>query len=147
MIEKFLVKRCSTEVQLMLTRMKERPEDFDYGSGWRNLIEMAEKNSSPYTKIERLMVLMHWERCRVERARRELLSQIMQETINPTKADSPVITKNMQQLIKLHQQTQAAQYNTMVGQNTAQNQAQGNQYTYGVTDPRAAYNQGINLFP
>ena len=28
LIEKFMLKRCSTEVQLMLTRMKERPEDF-----------------------------------------------------------------------------------------------------------------------
>jgi hypothetical protein len=129
MIEKFLVKRCSTEVQLMLTRMKERPEDFDYGSGWRKLVETAEKNSSPYTKIERLMVLMHWERCRVERARRELLSQIMQETINPTKADSPVITKNMQSLMNTH--------NAHVAQHAAMNQASN--YSTGFKDPRSVY--------
>ena len=42
LIEKFMLKRCSTEVQVMLTRMKERPEDFDYGTGWRKLVDIAD---------------------------------------------------------------------------------------------------------
>ena len=84
LIEKFMLKRCSTEVQLMLTRMRERPEDFSYGSGWKKLVEIAESNSSPYTKIERKMIRAYWKECQLQRDRKALLAQIMQQTINPT---------------------------------------------------------------
>ena len=84
LIEKFLIKRCSTEVQLMLTRMKERPEDFDYGTGWRNLVEVADNGGSSYTRIERKMIRKYWKACEHTRKRNELLGRIMQETINPT---------------------------------------------------------------
>ena len=84
MIEKFLIKRCSTEVQLMLTRMKERPEDFDYGTGWRNLVEVADNGGSPYTSIERRMIRKYWKACEHTRKRNELLGRIMKETIDPT---------------------------------------------------------------
>jgi hypothetical protein len=83
-IDKFLIKRCSTEVQVMLTRMKERPEDFDYGTGWKNLVEVADDTRSPYTKIERKMILKYWKECDNTRKRNELLGRIMNETINPT---------------------------------------------------------------
>jgi len=84
LIEKFMLKRCSTEVQVMLTRMKERPEDFDYGSGWKKLVEIADDTRSPYTKIERKLILKYWKECQLQRDRKKLLAQIMQQTINPT---------------------------------------------------------------
>jgi hypothetical protein len=84
LIEKFMLKRCSTEVQVMLTRMRERPEDFDYGSGWRKLVEIAKDNSAPYTKIERRMIRAYWKQCQLQQDRKALLAQIMKQTINPT---------------------------------------------------------------
>jgi hypothetical protein len=84
MIEKLLLKRCSTEVQLMLTRMKERPEDFDYGTGWKKLVEIADNQNSPYTNVERKLIRKYWKECQVNRDRKKLLAQIMQQTINPT---------------------------------------------------------------
>jgi hypothetical protein len=84
MIEKLLIKRCSTEVQLMLTRMKERPEDFDYGTGWKKLVEIADNQNSPYTNVERKLIRKYWRECQVNRDRKKLLAQIMQQTINPT---------------------------------------------------------------
>ena len=67
LIDKFLIKRCSTEVQVMLTRMKERPEDFDYGSAWKKLVEIADDTRSPYTKIERKLILKYWKECQLQR--------------------------------------------------------------------------------
>lgn len=84
LIEKFLIKRCSTEVQVMLTRMKERPEDFDYGSAWKKLVEIADNTNNPYTNVERKMIRKYWRECQVQRDRKKLLAQIMQQTINPT---------------------------------------------------------------
>ena len=84
LIEKFLIKRCSTEVQVMLTRMKERPEDFDYGKGWKKLVEVADDERSPYTSTERKMIRKYWKECQTQRDRKKLLAQIMQQTINPT---------------------------------------------------------------
>lgn len=88
LIEKFMLKRCSTEVQVMLTRMKERPEDFDYGTGWRKLVELADDSTSPYTSTERVMIKKSWAECRHTRNRNELLGRIMSETINPTTRES-----------------------------------------------------------
>ena len=89
LIDKFLIKRCSTEVQVMLTRMKERPEDFDYGTGWKSLVEIADNGNdrNPYTKIERKMIRAYWKECQVQRERKLILAQIMQQTINPTKPE------------------------------------------------------------
>jgi len=86
-LEKFYIKRCATEVKIMLERMKDRPEEFDYGTGWRKLVELADSDSSPYTSIERKMIRKYWEECKRVRNRNELLSRIMSETINPTKDD------------------------------------------------------------
>ena len=83
-IEKILIKWCSTEVRIMLERMKERPEDFNYGTGWRKLVEVADDTRSPYTKIERKLILKYWKECQLQRDRKKLLAQIMQQTINPT---------------------------------------------------------------
>jgi hypothetical protein len=84
LIEKFMLKRCSTEVQVMLTRMKERPEDFDYGSAWKKLVEIADNTNNPYTNIERKLIRKYWKECQLQRDRKKLLAQIMQQTINPT---------------------------------------------------------------
>jgi hypothetical protein len=84
LIEKFMFKRCSTEVQVMLTRMKERPEDFDYGSAWKKLVEVADNTNNPYTNTERKMIRKYWKECQLQRDRKKLLAQIMQQTINPT---------------------------------------------------------------
>ena len=84
LIEKFMLKRCSTEVQVMLTRMKERPEDFDYGTGWKKLVEISDNERSPYTKVERKLIRKYWKECQLQRDRKKLLAQIMQQTINPT---------------------------------------------------------------
>jgi hypothetical protein len=135
MIDKFLFKRCSTEVQLLLTRMKERPEDFNYGSGWRKLIETAEMSDNAYTKTERFMVLKYWDQCQADRKRNELLSTIMSETINPTKMDAPVKTQHMQNLMNMHQRIAASQYNA--AQNLASN------YASGYTDSRAMYGSAL----
>ena len=84
LLEKFLIKRCSTEVQIMLERMKQRPEDFDYGSAWKKLVEVADDTRNPYTNIERKMIRKYWKECQLQRDRKKLLAQIMQQTINPT---------------------------------------------------------------
>jgi hypothetical protein len=134
MIDKFLFKRCSTEVQLLLTRMKERPEDFNYGSGWRKLIETAEMSDNAYTKTERFMVLKYWGQCQADRKRNELLSTIMSETINPTKADEPVKTKLLQSLMNTHS-AHVAQH--VAAMNRASN------YASGYTDSRAMYGSAL----
>lgn len=132
LIEKFMLKRCSTEVQVMLTRMKERPEDFDYGTGWRKLVELADDGTSPYTNIERKLIRAYWRECKNLRNRNELLSRIMSETINPTTRES----LEDQLFNKRYAQALAA------SMQSAQ-QLQGGVLTGGVlsgtTDPRALY--------
>lgn len=136
LIEKFMLKRCSTEVQVMLTRMKERPEDFDYGTGWRKLVEIADDSSSPYTSIERKMIRKYWKECKDVRNRNELLSRIMSETINPTTRETLEDTlfnrRYTQGLVTSMQATKQA--------------LQGGVPTAGYSDPRGMYGQyGENL--
>jgi hypothetical protein len=64
--------------------MKERPEDFDYGSAWKKLVEIADNTNNPYTNIERKLIRKQWKECQLQRDRKKLLAQIMQQTINPT---------------------------------------------------------------
>lgn len=130
LIEKFMLKRCSTEVQVMLTRMKERPEDFDYGTGWRKLVEGAEGTSYPYTNIERKLIRKYWKECQHTRNRNELLNRIMSETINPTTRESIEDTL----FNKRYAQALAASI-----QNSKQQLQGGIASAY--TDPRALYGQ------
>jgi len=139
LIEKFMLKRCSTEVQVMLTRMKERPEDFDYGSAWKKLVEIADDTRSPYTKIERKLILKYWKECQLQRDRKKLLAQIMQQTINPTtrediedgaisKAYYQNLAKSMQATKEAVQSGVLSGYNdprTLYGQYGQNNAAQG----------------------
>lgn len=128
LIEKFMLKRCSTEVQVMLTRMKERPEDFDYGSAWKKLVEIADNERSPYTSVERKMIRKYWKECQAQRDRKKLLAQIMQQTINPTTREDiedGVISKAYSQ-------------NLARSMMSSQQQLQGGVLT-GFNDPRLAY--------
>ena len=128
LIEKFMLKRCSTEVQLMLTRMKERPEDFDYGTGWKKLVEIADNQGSPYTNIERKMIRKQWKECQVTRDRKKLLAQIMQQTINPTTREN----------IEDGVISAAYQRNLARSMMNSQQALQGGVLT-GFNDPRAMY--------
>lgn len=117
----------------MLTRMKERPEDFDYGTGWRKLVELADDGTSPYTNIERKLIRAYWRECKNLRNRNELLGRIMSETINPTTRES------IEDQLFNRRYTQA-----LAASMQATKQAlQGGKLTGGVlsgtTDPRALY--------
>lgn len=141
LIEKFMLKRCSTEVQIMLTRMKERPEDFSYHSGWKKLVEIAETSSSPYTKIERKMIRAYWRECQLQRDRKALLAQIMQQTINPTSRESvedgAIIMSKAQAMYNQAQQANVGQQR--LGQyGPAQGYSQATQ-AQGYIDPRSVY--------
>ena len=80
MIEKFLIRFCASEVRVMVTRMHERPEDFDYGSRWRDLAEAR----SGLTWAERKVLDKEWAKFKKNKVRRELLGLITHEVINPT---------------------------------------------------------------
>jgi len=138
MIEKLLLKRCSTEVQLMITRMKERPEDFGYGTTWRSLAESANESQFPYTLIERKMIRAQWKKTLQQRKRSELLGRIMHETINPTAKESLEdgmdAYKRQEQQLKHQLKQQLQQY--------AQVHAGAFNTLGGYTDPRALYQQG-----
>lgn len=132
MMEKLLFKRCSTEVQLMITRMKERPEDFNYGTTWRSLAESASELQFPYTWAERVAIRKQWKKTLQQRKRSELLGRIMNETINPSSKESledgMESYKRQQRYMQAHVQAQikAGAFNTLAGYN----------------DPRALYQQG-----
>ena len=132
LIEKFMLKRCSTEVQVMLTRMKERPEDFDYGTGWKKLVEISDNERSPYTKVERKMIRKYWKECQLQRDRKKLLAQIMQQTINPTTREDiedGVISKAYSQ--NLARSMMNSQQALQSGIHTTYNGAQGMYGQYG----------------
>ena len=115
----------------MLERMKERPEDFDVGTGWRRLVEGADDPTSYYNSAERKMIRKYWKKCKHVRMRTELLSCIMSETINPTKEDYTFNDKYSQMLA-------ASLTNTK--------QAITSRILTGYNDPRAMYgnpHQGI----
>lgn len=142
LIEKFMLKRCSTEVQIMLTRMKERPEDFSYHSGWKKLVEIAETSSSPYTKIERKMIRAYWRECQLQRDRKALLAQIMQQTINPTSRESVEDGAIIMSATQAKLYAQAKQANVVQRSLGQYGQAQGySQATQaqGYIDPRSVY--------
>ena len=135
LLEKFYIKRCSTEVQIMLERMKQRPEDFDYGTGWRKLVEGAEGSTYPYTNIERKMIRKYWKECQRMRNRTELLARIMSETINPTTREYMEDAMSGQYTRSLAQSMQ----------NTKQQLASGILTSY--TDARALYGNSLQGRP
>jgi hypothetical protein len=80
MIEKFLIRFCAPEVRTMITRMHERPEDFGYGNRWRDLAEMRKG----FTWVERKVLDKEWAKFKKNEKRREVLSLITREVIDPT---------------------------------------------------------------
>jgi hypothetical protein len=110
MIEKFLIRFCASEVRVMITRLHERPEDFGYGSRWRDLAESRQG----FTWVERKVLDKEWGKFKKNQKRRELLSLITNEVINPTPKDkwgvAAVTTQNQQALLDMQIKQQLAQY-------------------------------------
>jgi hypothetical protein len=80
MIEKFLIRFCAPEVRTMITRLRERPDDFTYGSRWRDLAKAKEG----FTWVERKVMAKEWAKFQKNEKRREVLSLITKEVIDPT---------------------------------------------------------------
>lgn len=80
MIEKFLIRFCAPEVVVMITRLRERPDDFTYGSRWRDLAEMRQG----FTWAERKVLDKEWDKFKKNQKRRELLGLITKEVLDPT---------------------------------------------------------------
>ena len=112
MIEKFLIRFCASEVRVMITRLHERPDDFGYGSRWRDLVETRQG----FTWVERKVLDKEWGKFKKNQKRRELLSLITNEVINPTSKDkwgftaTAVSTQNQQALLDMQIKQQLAQY-------------------------------------
>ena len=110
MIEKFLIRFCASEVRVMVTRLHERPEDFGYGSRWRDLAKAREG----FTWVERKVLDKEWIKFQKNEKRRELLSLITNEVVNPTPKDkwgfaaAPIL--NQQAQLDMQIQQQLAQY-------------------------------------
>lgn len=143
MIEKYLLKFCSTEIKIMLTRMKERPEDFKHGRTWRRLVEGVDKTNYPYTWAERMAIRVQWKRLEKDSARQQLLARILHETIDPTPEESieDGMSSYLQNRHMQKQQLQHAQHlrthvAAMQGQNSLTNVST---YSAGITDPRLIY--------
>jgi hypothetical protein len=79
--EKLLLRFCSTEVQTMLQRLRERPEDFDYHKKLYDIIRHKEH----YTRVEQRCIDAAWTHHEKNEGRRALLTAIMSELINPKK--------------------------------------------------------------
>lgn len=137
MIEKFLIRFCASEVRIMITRLHERPDDFSYGTRWRDLAE-ARKG---FTWAERKVLDIEWAKFKKNQKRREVLNLITQEVLNPTPKDQWGLASHS------NFQTLQGQYTASIStaqmmnayRNAAQNRAQQmSEYT----DPRALFQGG-----
>jgi hypothetical protein len=152
MIAKYLLKFCSTEVKIMITRMKERPEDFKHGSTWRRLVEGVDKNNYPYTWAERIVIHTQWQQLEKDTARRQLLARILHETVDPTPEESiedgmsSYVNKvnYMQRAQNAHAAHLQAHVAAMQGQSSLTNISN---YPSGFSDPRQLYNNAIQGRP
>jgi predicted outer membrane protein len=79
--EKLLLRFCSTEVQTMLQRLRERPEDFAEDTRMYGIIRHEEY----YTLTERGCIAAAWKFHKENEGRRKLLNAIMSQLINPKK--------------------------------------------------------------
>ena len=151
MIAKYLLKFCSTEVKIMITRMKERPEDFKHGSTWRRLVEGVDKNNYPYTWAERMAIRVQWKRLEKDSARQQLLARILHETIDPTPEESIedgmslyLQNRHMQKQQLQHAQHLQAHVTAAQGQVAVSNFMP---YPSGFSDPRQLYGNPIQGRP
>ena len=79
MIALLLTPLCSTEVQTLLVRLREKPQEFKYGCALRNIVD-----ARGFTYIEQRAINAAWKaHCRTQ-VRRELLNSITSELLNPT---------------------------------------------------------------
>ena len=86
MVKRIVKYLCAKEVQIMLTRMEERPEDFvgvNTYTTWRRLME----HKDHYTWIERKVIGMAKRKMTKTYERKRLLARILEETVTPTKHD------------------------------------------------------------
>lgn len=112
---------CAKEVQILLTRMKERPEDFvepNKYTTWRRLMDHKEH----YTWIERKLIARAKKKITKEYQRQRLLARILEETVTPTKdaGEETFYGASMTQMVAdqmriqnalIHQMTNAAANN------------------------------------
>ena len=140
MIAKYLLKFCSTEVKIMITRMKERPEDFKHGRTWRRLVEGVDKNNYPYTWAERMAIRVQWKRLEKDTARQELLARILHETVDPTPEES--IEDGISSYLQNRHMQKAHAAHLQAHVTAAQGQAAVSNfmpYPSGFSDPRQLY--------
>jgi hypothetical protein len=83
MIEKFLIRFCASEVRTMIARLHERPDDFTYGTMWRDLAQARDG----LTWVERKVLNKEWAKFKKNQKRRELLNLITKEVLDPTPKD------------------------------------------------------------
>jgi hypothetical protein len=142
MIEKFLIRFCAQEVRIMITRLHERPDDFTYGTRWRDLAETRKG----FTWAERMVLDKEWNKFKKNQKRRELLGLITNEVLNPTPKDRWGLSS--------HSNFQALQGQYTASMSTAQmNAAMQRQYAlqaqsqqmHGYVDPRAIYQGNRNV--
>ena len=142
MIEKYLIRFCAQEVRIMITRLHERPDDFDYGTKWRDLAEAR----SGFTWVERKVLDKEWAKFRKNQRRRELLNLITKEVLDPTPKDRWGLSS--------HSSFQALQGQYTASMSTAQiNAAMERQYALqahpqqmnGYQDPRSLYQGNRNV--
>ena len=147
MIEKYLIRFCAQEVRIMITRLRERPDDFDYGTRWRDLAE----TKSGFTWVERKVLDKEWAKFKKNQKRRELLNLITKEVLDPTPKDRWGLSS--------HSNFQALQGQYTASMSTAQinaaqlNAAMERQYAlqahpqqmHGYQDPRSLYQGNRNV--
>ena len=129
MIEKFLIRFCASEVRTMITRLHERPDDFNYGSRWRDLAEMRQG----FTRVERKVLDIEWAKFKKNQKRREALNLITNEVLNPTPKERGLwgysqASQQTHHLDTLRYQMQMANMQ--------------NQYASQYNDPQSIYSQG-----
>ncbi len=133
MIEKFLLRFCASEVRIMITRLHERPDDFTYGSRWRDLAEMRQG----FTWAERKVLDKEWTKYKKNQKRRELLGLITKEVLDPTPKERGLFGNLGFAGISAN--------NISTAQVRAQMNAMQNQYASQLgdyNDPRALYQGG-----
>jgi hypothetical protein len=137
MIEKYLIRFCAQEVRIMIARLHERPDDFTYGTRWRDLAETR----SGFTWVERKVLDKEWAKFKKNQKRRELLGLITNEVLNPTPKDQwglgshSAFTQGLQGQYTAVMTTAQLRAHMNAAQNSAQQMS-------GYTDPRALYQGG-----
>lgn len=130
MIEKYLIRFCATEVQTMIARLHERPEDFDFGSRWRDLIQARDG----FNWAERMVLDKEWAKHKKNEKRRALLHMITKQVVDPDPTRDWTRGLNTTSAVLYQNAQLRAQMDAQ--QNSAQ------QAMNGYQDPRSIYYQG-----